>query len=35
VVRTTSVNAVTALDIEFAHRVNTAIEEAGAGMDAG
>jgi pterin-4a-carbinolamine dehydratase len=29
------VNAVTALDIELARRVDAAIEEAGAGMDAG
>jgi pterin-4a-carbinolamine dehydratase len=35
VVRTSRVNAVTALDVELAHRVDTAIEEAGAGMDAG
>jgi pterin-4a-carbinolamine dehydratase/uncharacterized protein (DUF2267 family) len=35
VVRTSRVNAVTALDIELAHRVDAAIEEAGAGMDAG
>ena len=30
--RTSRVNAVTALDVELAHRVNAAIEEAGAGM---
>jgi hypothetical protein len=35
VVRTSRVNAVTALDVELAHRVDAAIEEAGAGMDAG
>jgi pterin-4a-carbinolamine dehydratase len=35
VVRTSPVNAVTALDVELAHRVDAAIEEAGAGMDAG
>jgi hypothetical protein len=29
------VNAVTALDMELPHRVDAAIEEAGAGMDAG
>lgn len=34
VVRTNRVNAVTALDVELAHRVDAAIEEAGAGMDA-
>ncbi|WP_203903044.1 DUF2267 domain-containing protein [Virgisporangium aliadipatigenens] len=34
-VRTNRVNAVTALDVELAHRVDAAIEEAGAGMDAG
>jgi pterin-4a-carbinolamine dehydratase len=32
VVRTSSVDAVTARDIELAHRVDAAIEEAGAGM---
>jgi pterin-4a-carbinolamine dehydratase len=32
VVRTGSVDAVTAQDIELAHRVDAAIEEAGAGM---
>jgi pterin-4a-carbinolamine dehydratase len=35
VVRTSRVNAVTALDVELAHRVDAVIEEAGAGMDAG
>ena len=35
IVRTSRVNAVTALDVELAHRVDAAIEEAGAGMDAG
>jgi pterin-4a-carbinolamine dehydratase len=35
VLRTSRVNAVTALDVELAHRVDAAIEEAGAGMDAG
>jgi hypothetical protein len=29
------VNAVTALDMELAHRVDAAIGEAGAGMDTG
>jgi pterin-4a-carbinolamine dehydratase len=32
VVRTTSVDAVTRLDVELAHRVDAAILEAGAGM---
>jgi hypothetical protein len=32
-VRTTSAGAVTALDVELAHRVDAAVEEAGAGMD--
>jgi pterin-4a-carbinolamine dehydratase/uncharacterized protein (DUF2267 family) len=35
VVRTTSVDAVTRLDIELAHRVDAAVLEAGAGMAAG
>ena len=34
VVRTNRVDAVTALDVELAHRVDAAIEEAGAGLDA-
>jgi uncharacterized protein (DUF2267 family)/pterin-4a-carbinolamine dehydratase len=32
VVRTTNVNAVTALDVDLAHRVDDAIDQAGAGM---
>jgi hypothetical protein len=32
VVRTSSVNAVTALDVELAHRIDAAIDEAAAGM---
>jgi pterin-4a-carbinolamine dehydratase len=34
-VRTTNVDAVTRLDVELAHRVDDAIDEAGAGMSAG
>jgi len=35
VVRTSRVDAVTALDVELAHRLDDAIDEAGAGIDAG
>ena len=35
VLRTNSVDAVTTLDVQLAHRVDAAIDEAGAGMNAG